>query len=207
MGKGVSSLETYLVAETWHRLTFPTPATSHVSYSSQFKVLHKVCAGLTLGGSAAFTEFVCTFVPSWRPGQTSNLMFPHLLIFQGVKKTASQNLTVLLFYCSYRFIYTPHSQMVARLPRWLTAKESTCQQEMCIRPLGLGRSPGEGNGNSLQYPCLENSMDRGAWRATVRVAKSQTWLSTYACGCNCVQARVKEGLINNDNGRATTRLV
>ena len=32
---------------------------------------------------------------------------------------------------------------------------------------GLGRSPGEGNGNPLQYSCLENSMDRGAWRATV----------------------------------------
>ena len=37
---------------------------------------------------------------------------------------------------------------------------------------GSGRSPGEGNGNPLQYSCLENSMDRGAWRATVhRVAK------------------------------------
>ena len=32
---------------------------------------------------------------------------------------------------------------------------------------GLGRSPGEGNGNSLQYSCLENSMDRGDWWATV----------------------------------------
>ena len=32
---------------------------------------------------------------------------------------------------------------------------------------GLERSPGEGNGNPLQYSCLENSMDRGAWRATV----------------------------------------
>ena len=32
---------------------------------------------------------------------------------------------------------------------------------------GLGRSPGEGNGNSLQYSCLENPMNRGAWQATV----------------------------------------
>ena len=39
---------------------------------------------------------------------------------------------------------------------------------------GSGRSPGEGNGNPLQYSCLENSMDRGAWQAAVRgVAKSQ----------------------------------
>ena len=38
---------------------------------------------------------------------------------------------------------------------------------------GLGRSPGEGHGNLLQYSCLENPMDRGAWRATVhRVAES-----------------------------------
>ena len=38
--------------------------------------------------------------------------------------------------------------------------------------LGLGRSPGKGNGNPLQYSCLEDPMDRGAWRATVqRVAQ------------------------------------
>ena len=42
---------------------------------------------------------------------------------------------------------------------------------------GSGRSPGEGNDNPLQYSCLENPMDRGAWRATVhRVAESQTRL-------------------------------
>ena len=40
---------------------------------------------------------------------------------------------------------------------------------------GLGRSPREGNGNSLQYCCLESPMDRGAWQATVqRVAKRRT---------------------------------
>ena len=42
---------------------------------------------------------------------------------------------------------------------------------------GSERSPGEGNGNPLQYSCLENSMDRGAWWATVHgVTKSQTGL-------------------------------
>ena len=42
---------------------------------------------------------------------------------------------------------------------------------------GLGRTPGGGDGNSLQYSCLENPMDRGVWWATVhRVAKSQTQL-------------------------------
>ena len=40
---------------------------------------------------------------------------------------------------------------------------------------GLGRFPGGGYGNPLQYPCLENPMDRGAWQATVHeVTKSQT---------------------------------
>ena len=46
--------------------------------------------------------------------------------------------------------------------------------------LGLGRSPGEGNGNPFQYSCLENPMDTGAWWATVhRVAKSRTRLSDF----------------------------
>ena len=40
---------------------------------------------------------------------------------------------------------------------------------------GLGRSPGEGNGNSLQYSCLGNPMDRGAWWATVH-GVMKTWM-------------------------------
>ena len=45
---------------------------------------------------------------------------------------------------------------------------------------GSGRSPGEGNGNPLQYYCLENPMDRGAWQATVHgVAKSRTGLRNF----------------------------
>ena len=45
---------------------------------------------------------------------------------------------------------------------------------------GSGRSPGEGNGNPLQYSCLENSMDRAAWRATVhRVTKSDMTEHTH----------------------------
>ena len=46
---------------------------------------------------------------------------------------------------------------------------------------GLGRSPGEGNGNPLQYSCLGNPMDRRAWQATVHgVTKSWTQLSKHA---------------------------
>ena len=50
---------------------------------------------------------------------------------------------------------------------------------------GLGRSPGEGNDNPLQYSCLENPMDRGAWQATVHgVEKSWTQLNIWALGLN-----------------------
>ena len=49
---------------------------------------------------------------------------------------------------------------------------------------GSGRSPGEGNGNPLQYSCLENPMDRGAWKATVHgVAKSRIRLSDFTHTC------------------------
>ena len=57
-------------------------------------------------------------------------------------------------------------------------KESACNAGDLSSIPGSGRSPGEGNGNPLQYSCPENPMDSGAWRATVhRVAKSRTRLS------------------------------
>ena len=50
-------------------------------------------------------------------------------------------------------------------------KESACNAgDLALIP-GLGRSPGEGNGNPLQYSCLENPMDRGAWQAAVQGLK------------------------------------
>ena len=59
-------------------------------------------------------------------------------------------------------------------------KESACSGKDLSSILGLGRAPGEGKGYPLQYSCLENSMDRGAWRATVHgVEKSWTWLSDF----------------------------
>ena len=52
-------------------------------------------------------------------------------------------------------------------PHSSVGKESACSAGDLGSIPGSGRSPGEGNGNPLQYSCLENSMDRGAWRATV----------------------------------------
>ena len=60
------------------------------------------------------------------------------------------------------------------------SKESACNAGNLGLIPRLGRSPGEGNGNPLQYSCLENSIDRGAWQATVHGAeKSWTRLSDF----------------------------
>ena len=66
------------------------------------------------------------------------------------------------------------------LPRWLSGKESASTAGATGDTGSIprsGRSPGEGHGNPLQYFCLENPMDKGAWWATVHgVAKSRTRL-------------------------------
>ena len=76
------------------------------------------------------------------------------------------------------------------LPRWLRGKESTCNAGVTGERGSIpesGRSPGGGQGYPLQYSCLENPMDRGAWWATVHsITKSRTWLkwlSIHKEGC------------------------
>ena len=60
-------------------------------------------------------------------------------------------------------------------PRDSRGEESACSAGDPSSIPGSGRSPGEGNGNPVQYSCPENPMDRGAWQATVHgVAKSRT---------------------------------
>ena len=75
-------------------------------------------------------------------------------------------------------IYKPVTR-INGLPSWLRiSQESTCNAGDLGSIPELGRSPGEGNGYPLQYFCLENSTDRGAWQTTVhRVTKSQIWLT------------------------------
>ena len=83
---------------------------------------------------------------------------PHLPVF-----TISRNLLKLM--C----VDFPHSSV---------GRESACDAGDPGLIPGSGRSSGEGNGNPLQYSCLENPMDRGVWQATVHgIAKSQTQLS------------------------------
>ena len=76
------------------------------------------------------------------------------------------------------------SPLVNELCKGLSGKESACNAgdagDTGSIP-GLGRSPGEGNGNLLQLSCLKNPMDRGAWWATVHgVTKRWTQVSTYS---------------------------
>ena len=72
------------------------------------------------------------------------------------------------------------AQMVKRLPAMREIPVQSLGREDLGSIHGLGRSPGEGNGNPLQYSCLENHMDRGAWWATVHgVTKYQTRLSDF----------------------------
>ena len=75
---------------------------------------------------------------------------------------------------------------VVGFPGGASGKEFACNVgdtgKMGLIP-GSGRSPRRRNGNPLQYPCLENPIDRGTWRVTVhRVAKSQMQLSTHTQG-------------------------
>ena len=75
----------------------------------------------------------------------------------------------LLFKCEEKT-----ASLKTGLPRWLSGKESACSAGDVGSIPGLRRSPGGRNGNPLQYSCLENPMDRGAWWATVRgVMKNQ----------------------------------
>ena len=66
---------------------------------------------------------------------------------------------------------------IIELPQWLSGEESACNAGDAGSIPGSGASPGGGHGSPLQYSCLENPMDRGAWQATVpRVTKGRTQL-------------------------------
>ena len=70
---------------------------------------------------------------------------------------------------SFRSLFYGLLHNIAGFP----SKESACSAGNLVSFPGLGRSPGEGNGNPLQYSCLENPIDRGAWWAVVHwVTKS-----------------------------------
>ena len=98
--------------------------------------------------------------------RTSLCSFPPSSIYTYIYKYFKCLIEVQLIYCGF--------------PCDSDGKESACSAGDPGLITGLGRSPGEGNGNALQYSCLEDPMDGGAWQATVcDVAKSQTRLSDF----------------------------
>ena len=83
-----------------------------------------------------------------------------------------------LFSCIFLF-FLPHRIQASQVAQWMVKSPPSNAGGECSIP-GSGRSPGVGNGNPLQCSCLENFMDRGAWRATVHgAAESQIQLSDW----------------------------
>ena len=112
-----------------------------------------------------------------------------MLPFQEYGK---HNRTIVQLYCGLETKLNENLQCIENIhmngfkilllgfPGGSDSKESACNVgDLGLIP-GSGRFPGEGNDNPLQYSCLENSMDRGAWGATVHgVTKSQTQLRDF----------------------------
>ena len=120
-------------------------------------------------GSLFLESFYLHEVLSWE----CHLFLPPKVLLMAAAST-SECCLVLLFQSGEMAVFKLY-------PWWLRQKESPCNTRDTDSIPVSGRSPGKGNGNPLQYPCLENPMDRGTWWATIHgVAKSQTALSDWA---------------------------
>ena len=111
---------------------------------------------------------------TWRPQDwTEGLgeMWAHMVDMQPLQPGEIQGASIRI---------TNNCQVLrARLPRWLSGKESACHTGDVGLIHGLGRSPGEENSNPLQYSCLGNPMDREAWQSRVHgVTKGGHYLAT-----------------------------
>ena len=129
------------------------------------------------------------------PTITNTAQLVRLLFWQCLGHIAISTVIILIFiiWSLRKHGHNNHnvtefsSVLISRVPWWLSSKESTGRagnKGDADSLHGLGRCPGGGYGNPLQYSCQGNTVDRGAWLATVHgVAKSWTWLiwlSTYA---------------------------
>ena len=101
---------------------------------------------------------------------------------ENVRGNGPENLhfnSIFLVILMHTKIWEPLFRIVQQLKNMLANAEDTGDAGLILRS---GRSPGRGNGNPLQYSCLKNHMDRGAWKAIVqRVTKSQAhdWVTKY----------------------------
>ena len=113
------------------------------------------------------------------------------LEYQEYKQTIKQVLLYLATpeydaFWSYNGIakLQPIMLKIILVPRWYRDKELACNIGDVGSIPGLERPPGEGNGNPLQYSCLKNPMDRGAWWARVVGLQSQTFTCTQYFSIN-----------------------
>ena len=98
----------------------------------------------------------------------SGCTVPANLVIEENSKGSGYSLHIprLLFYrhpFKFRIVLLLHIEYLKDIPGGSDGKDSACRAgDLCLIP-GSGRSPGEGNGYSLQYSCLENSVNIGAW--------------------------------------------
>ena len=113
----------------------------------------------------------------------------------NARRTATTGPNTVSFRVIWRYIWG--------FPGGSVGKESTCSAgdtEDMGSVAGLGRFPGGGHGNPLQYSCLENPMDRGAWQAIVdRVTKSWTWLKWLSTAQEYVYLVFKDFFLSIQN--------
>ena len=135
----------------------------HMKSHTSFHVMRATCKFHTIILLTMIAHSWAIGVPDSSVGKESGCNAGDLSSIPGLGRSAGDGIGY-----SFQYIW---ASLVVQL-------ESACNVGDLGSIPGLGRSPGKGNGNPLQYSCLENSMDRGAWRATVHgVTKSRTWLS------------------------------
>ena len=152
----VESMGSQRVGHDW--ATFTTKKRLYSTWSHPWQRSSSWCCLLPLWSSVPF-RFSCSLTAGCLLQMGVPLRLDNLLSFPG---------TVLW------------PSLRSRSDRWLDSSVGREAASQCRRrrsPSSSGRSPGGGNGNPLQYSCLGNPMDRGAWWATVHgVIKSWTWL-------------------------------
>ena len=131
-----------------------------------FTVLYWFCHTLT------WIHHGCTWVPKHEP---SSHLPPHIISLDHPRAPAPR----------VRKRYT-----WLGLLEWLSGKQSACNTGDPVLITGSRRSPGERHGNPLQYSCLENSMDRGAWQTTVHRVTKRLDMTEHACRIDFCQPAI-----------------
>ena len=141
---------------------------------------------LKAGKSITFSLFSCSQFTS----SLEKLIPFEMFLYIRMRYFASQHFA----YARVMILPSWVTSLLTALSRWCIGRESTCQCRSCRGhefDSWVGKIPGEGNGNPLQYSCLRNPIDRGAWWAAVHgVTKVQTWLSNWAHISTCFCSKI-----------------